>query len=46
LQQRKKVSKNVAASEKIAKNQFIPLKENNSPAGIGGIKAMIQEIRR
>jgi len=35
LLQRKKVPKNAAASEKIAKNQFIPLKENNSPAGIG-----------
>jgi len=31
LLQRKKVPKNAAASEKIAKNQFIPLKENNSP---------------
>jgi hypothetical protein len=31
LQQRKKVTKNAAAAEKIAKNQFIALKENNSP---------------
>jgi hypothetical protein len=27
----KKVSKNATAAEKMTKNQYIPLKENNSP---------------
>jgi hypothetical protein len=31
LQQRKKVTKNAAAAEKIAKNQLITLKKINSP---------------
>ena len=38
MQQRKKVTKNAAAAEKIAKNQLIPLKENKLAPQESGLK--------